>query len=401
LSSTTVCRFIFVGLYAFINFYLFFVGNNHINLKPWGLVKFMDSYSSGKVASEVARKVVIVGAGLAGLVCARHLYRHGIKTLIIEKSRGLGGRMATRRRDRICIDHGLPGIAIPDSSSPNQSFIQELLAQKIIQPGLTTWARWSPAQGISSQSPQQIYVAPEGMSAIAKYLAKDLVIKREWLLQSLLPTEKGYWQLTNSPGEILQAEAIILTVPAPQAVAILERSGLELFSGDLISQLKAITYEPKLVLMAGYSPELTDELNFSWQGIEFTQHPTLSKIIRDSHKRLVPEYPVYVMHSTPDFAQKFDLSEDLSAAISIMLQDAHDLLHPAFARPQWSQIHRWRYAIPRFSLNSDFLWAERSLPLLFGGDGYGANQNLTLQPIERAILSGLSAANALLTTASF
>jgi predicted NAD/FAD-dependent oxidoreductase len=153
--------------------------------------------------------------------------------------------------------------------------------------------------------------------------------------------------------------------------------------------------------MAGYPPESADELNFSWQGIEFTQHPTLSKIILDSHKRLVPEYPVYVMHSTPDFAQKFDLSEDLSAAISIILQDANDLLHPALARPQWSQIHRWRYAIPRFSLNSDFLWAERSLPLLFCGDGYGANQDSTLQPIERAILSGLSAANALLTTASF
>jgi hypothetical protein len=381
------------------------MSNNHINLKPWGLVKFMDSYSSGKVASKVTRKVVIVGAGLAGLVCARHLHRQGIKPLIIEKSRGLGGRMATRRRDRVCFDHGLPGIAIADSPSPSQipsqSLIHELLAQKIIQPGLTAWAQWSPTQGISSQSPQQIYVAPEGMSAIAKYLAQDLVIKREWLLQSLLPTEKGYWQLTNSQGEILQAEAIILTVPAPQAVAILERSGLELFSGDLISQLKSITYEPKLVLMAGYSPELASELNFSWQGIEFTQHPTLSKIILDSHKRLVPEYPVYVMHSTPDFAHKFDLREDLSDVISIILQNAHDLLHPAFTQPQWSQIHRWRYAIPQFSLNSDFLWAERSLPLLFCGDGYGAHQDSTLQPIERAILSGLSAANALLTTASF
>ena len=51
--------------------------------------------------------VVIIGAGMSGLICAQVLQHAGLNVAIFEKSRGVGGRMATRRTDtEILTDHG-------------------------------------------------------------------------------------------------------------------------------------------------------------------------------------------------------------------------------------------------------------------------------------------------------
>ena len=57
-----------------------------------------------------ANSVIIVGAGMAGLSAALRLKELGIHSLVIEKSRGVGGRLATRRmkvgEKTAYLDHG-------------------------------------------------------------------------------------------------------------------------------------------------------------------------------------------------------------------------------------------------------------------------------------------------------
>ncbi|MEO7143186.1 MAG: FAD-dependent oxidoreductase, partial [Bryobacteraceae bacterium] len=50
--------------------------------------------------------VAIVGAGLAGLCCARRLTEAGVSCLVLEASDGIGGRMRTDQVDGFLLDRG-------------------------------------------------------------------------------------------------------------------------------------------------------------------------------------------------------------------------------------------------------------------------------------------------------
>ena len=52
------------------------------------------------------RDVLIVGAGLSGLSCARVLHRAGLSTLVLEGSDGIGGRVRTDRHEGFLLDRG-------------------------------------------------------------------------------------------------------------------------------------------------------------------------------------------------------------------------------------------------------------------------------------------------------
>lgn len=56
--------------------------------------------------TEVNRPVVIVGGGLAGLCCAKHLRAAGVLSVVLEASDDIGGRVRTDRLDGFLLDRG-------------------------------------------------------------------------------------------------------------------------------------------------------------------------------------------------------------------------------------------------------------------------------------------------------
>ncbi|MBP1654772.1 MAG: hypothetical protein H6Q28_1328 [Bacteroidetes bacterium] len=70
-----------------------------------------NAVSSGKLHADV----LVVGAGMAGLSAAAALREAGLSVLTVEKGRGVGGRMASRRVGSAVFDHGAQFVTVRDS----------------------------------------------------------------------------------------------------------------------------------------------------------------------------------------------------------------------------------------------------------------------------------------------
>ncbi|MFN9720587.1 MAG: NAD(P)/FAD-dependent oxidoreductase [Planctomycetota bacterium] len=66
-----------------------------------------------------SKPVIVIGAGLSGLCCARQLLRHNIDVLVLEAQDDIGGRVRTDRVDGFLLDRGFQVLqtAYPEASA--------------------------------------------------------------------------------------------------------------------------------------------------------------------------------------------------------------------------------------------------------------------------------------------
>ncbi|BAY16402.1 FAD dependent oxidoreductase [Anabaenopsis circularis NIES-21] len=321
--------------------------------------------------------VAVIGAGMAGLVCAQQLKQAGYSVLVVEKSRGLGGRVATRRLHETWADHGACYL------KPQGEFFQEFVDLLRDRQIITVWNHHE----LPNAAPR--YIAPAGMSAIAKFLAQGLDVFLNQRVMAIHPTPENAWQLIlESSHEEITAKAIVLAIPAPQAVMLLEPLGENLLGTDFLNNLRAVEFAPCISAIAGYPADSL--LLPDWQAQSFTNDPILGWIGLDSSKRPQPPQPVFVVQSSAKFAQQHLETSDLQPVGQEMLQQAAQTLAlPWLETPLWLQVHRWRYAFPSHPWPETVLSANTSLPLVCCGDWCGGNL------VEGAMLSGLAASVAI------
>ncbi|MEJ5225983.1 MAG: FAD-dependent oxidoreductase, partial [Anaerolineales bacterium] len=179
--------------------------------------------------------ILIVGAGVAGLLAAADLQANGFRPLVVDKGRGVGGRLATRRIGTAAFDHGAQFIT---ARTPR---FAALLDSWRAQGVLAEWYRGAEDAHIRWRG------AP-GMTAPAKHLAQSLNVRLEMKLLALHPEQTG-WRAVFENGETLTARAALLTAPVPQSLAVLDAGGVRLEAATR-AQLEAIDYEPCIAVMA-------------------------------------------------------------------------------------------------------------------------------------------------------
>ena len=323
--------------------------------------------------------VVVVGAGVAGLSAARALRAAGANVLVLEKSRGLGGRSATRTVQGNRVDHGAQYFTVRDEAFKAQ-------VDAWLETGdLAVWSHgFHTLDEDGFHAPDgghPRYVFPAGMNTFGKLLAENLEVNRETRVTGLKP-RGDVWQLeTNADGATFEAHTVLLNLPPEQA---LELCAAHLETG-LRETLQGVVMQPCFSLMAGFDTDSKPE----WRGVKFAlgDNP-LAWVAHDSSKRVLlgdtPEKTALVAHSTPEFArEQYALPlEEVEALLLTALRD----LDPRFSAPLWTSLQRWRYAMAIRSADERCL---RQGSLLFCGDWCGGNK------LEDAYLSGLAAASAL------
>lgn len=156
-------------------------------------------------------KVGIVGAGISGIAAARTFASAGCDVAVFEKSRGFGGRAATRRFAGCTFDSGATGIV------PRRTRLAEdLPTEGLVRIEKPVWLLEGGAivAGDPDKAGEARYTYREGISSFAKQLAAGLDVRLETKVERV--------EGTRIDGE--RFDAVILSAPWPQSQALL---GLE------------------------------------------------------------------------------------------------------------------------------------------------------------------------------
>jgi renalase len=344
-----------------------------------------------------SRNMAVIGAGIAGMACARTLAQAGHRVTVFEKSRGAGGRMSNRHTEFGGFDHGAQYFTVRDAR------FEKALA---ISPQLVR--RWSAntvrildeaGRVVASSLPpkEAHWVATPGMNELVKEWAKPLVGRGQVHFETQVtriqtdPLSPKRWQLqTEGPGAQASVrsgfDVVIMAVPSPQAQALLLSSQI---ARTMKSDIAKVSVAPCWTLMLAFpqaaQPTLA-HLGPQWNAARSTHH-RIAWLARESSKPGRGSIERWTVQASPDWSQRH--LEDDAERVKAKLLKAFTEVTGIRAQPPYAQVHRWRYAQTTQPLGKSHLWDAKL--------GIGACGDWCLgHRVEDGFVSGLELALAVL-----
>jgi predicted NAD/FAD-dependent oxidoreductase len=313
-------------------------------------------------------RVVVIGAGMAGSTCAHALRRAGHAVHVIDKSRGAGGRLASKRLEwddapslprKVKIDHGAPGFAVEGSD------FRAFLHESGLGGSLLAWKpSVKPGSRPSGRAPV-LQVPQPDMPSLCRTLLQDIPTTWSFQVDRLLRGPDG-WQIQSANGPLPQTfDVVIVAVPPAQAAPLLTAH-----MPAWATQAAQARMRPCWTLMGvarrassvcEWDVALPNEGPLAWV-MRSDARPGRSASAEESH---------WVAHASADWSQSH--LEQPAAWVEAQLDAAlQSCLGEAIA---WKHriVHRWRYARAGAS-GADAgcpLWWDAALGLGVCGDFLG------------------------------
>lgn len=321
-------------------------------------------------------RVAVIGAGISGLMTARTLRDLGFDVTVFEKSRGLGGRTATRRVDPgLSFDHGAQYFTVRDPHFVRH--VEAWVEQKIA-------AEWTgrivtiDGTNVRLKTDQtHRYVGVPGMKAIAHHLGAGLGVRLESRIVRLQRIGKG-WQVMDAAGQSDGPFShVLVSLPAPQAAELL---------GDhaLAAEVRAIPMTPCWAVLAAFD----ERVEAAWDGA-FVHGSPLVWVARNSSKPgRDGSHDCWVLHASPEWsAAHQDVDRDTVKAT--LLSAFARITAAATLNPIHLDAHRWLFSATPLSVDRLVLFDDDT-GLVVCGDWLAGGR------VEGAFRSGVAAAGCIL-----
>ncbi|MCS5716388.1 FAD-dependent oxidoreductase [Herbiconiux sp. CPCC 205716] len=351
-----------------------------------------EAASPSRVADE---GVLVVGAGISGLACARALHDAGVPVRVVDRGRVPGGRLATKRVEGRPADIGARYFTVPEGSSFEGSPFEDLVGSWRHRGLVREWTDTFSALTVDDsgavtarelKTGPMRFAAPGGLRSLATDLAASLESDGVTITQGLEVSAVEVVAGAGDPGAGVAVDgvpygAVVLAMPDPQAKRMLAPGSP---ASDALSGADA--WEPTLSVVLSYearhwSPELHGA---------FVGGSSVLAFVADDGDRQGDGAPVLVAHTTGAFAREH-LEHPETAADAVVA--AVRALFEIEAAPVSVVVHRWTFANPARQHDEPFglvgaigvcgdSWGERSSvsTAWASGDGLGRELARRLAP---------------------
>ena len=339
------------------------------------------------------KNIAVVGAGMAGIACARTLSQAGHNVTVFEKSAGAGGRMATRGSTFGTFDHGAQYFTVRDAR-----FAKALETV----PGLCK--PWSAntvrvldelgrvaAAGLPAREAH--WVPVPGMNALVQAFAKPLMAAHKIELQTRVnaletdPLNPDQWQLRTTGVDDSQRvysgfDSVLVAAPSTQARQLLASSRK---LAPLASKMDPVQVAPCWTLMLAFPQAMQANLSAlgpQWNAARSTHH-RIAWLARESSKPGRGSVERWTVQASA--AWSVEHLQDDAPRVQAKLLKAFSEITGIRAEPAHIDTQRWLYAQTTKPLGKTHLWEAKA--------GVGACGDWCIgHRVEDAFVSGLELA---------
>jgi predicted NAD/FAD-dependent oxidoreductase len=315
---------------------------------------------------------IVIGAGISGLAAATELAKAGCRTIVLEKSRGIGGRMATRRVGAAVCDHGAQfftvrtrafGATVADAQAAGavrpwcDGFSRAADTAAPLEPAGDGHARWCGTRGMTDL-PKRLAAALPG----------DLVEIRSGVRAAAVGVIAGGLTVTLEAKEgeaprVLGSRGLILSCPVPQSLDLFAAGdAVGALDGAAVETLRGIDYDPcfALMLVLDRPSQLPPP-----GGLQFASGPI--SWIGDNLQKGISTVPALTVHASGDFSrERFDADPaNVTAEIEAL---AAPWIGGAMVLER--SLQRWKFAQPRVIVPAPFVSPSAAPPIGCCGDAF-------------------------------
>lgn len=341
------------------------------------------------------RHIAVIGAGMAGVTCARTLVQAGHRVTLLDKSRGVGGRMATRDTPFGGFDHGAQYFTVRDprfqsalavTQAPTTAWqtntvrVLDPLGQVLASTTPTPDTQWVPTPGMKHLLKAWVDgLLAQGNAQVVldhqvTHLEPDALRRDQWQLRA---------ETTSGEVHVLGGfDQVVLALPQPQALAFLRTAPA---TARLQKAIAPVVTAPCWTLMVAFPlavPSHTAPWGPYWSAARSSHH-RISWLARETSKPGRGGVERWTVQASPAWSTEH-LEDDADRVAGKLLKGFAEITGIR-ATPGHVVAHRWRYAQTQVPLGQPCLWDARSGIGLCGDWCLGHR-------VEDAFVSGLELA---------